>query len=84
MLWPRRCDSSFHVCPPSVDRQTLVGGLLAPVHNFVGEPSNTLLRREHVDIETVYTYAGGLEAKRVLLKLERGSVPAGGWQRSRS
>ena len=29
-------------------------------------------------------YAGGLEAKRVLLQLERGSVPAGGWQRSRS
>jgi len=29
-------------------------------------------------------YAGGLEAKRVLLQLERGSVPAGGWTRSRS
>src|SRR3954468_8937382 len=41
-----------------VDRQTLVGGLLAPVRNFVGEPSNTLLRRELVDIETVYTYDG--------------------------
>src|SRR5213075_755608 len=41
-----------------VDRQTLVGGLLAPVCNFVGEPSNTLLRRELVDIETVYTYDG--------------------------
>src|SRR3954467_7298477 len=41
-----------------VDRQTLVGGLLAPARNFVGEPSNTLLRRELVDIETVYTYDG--------------------------
>src|SRR3954447_19838706 len=41
-----------------VDRQTLVGGLLAPIRNFVGEPSNTLLRRELVDIETVYTYDG--------------------------
>ena len=41
-----------------VDRQTLVGGLLAPIGNFVGEPSNTLLRRELVDIETVYTYDG--------------------------
>jgi SAM-dependent methyltransferase len=41
-----------------VDRQTLVGGLLAPVQNFIGEPSNTLLRRELVDIETVYTYDG--------------------------
>src|SRR3954465_1590749 len=41
-----------------VDRQTLVGGLLAPVRNFIGEPSNTLLRRELVDIETVYTYDG--------------------------
>ena len=29
-------------------------------------------------------YAGGLDAKRVLLQLERGSVPAGGWKRSRS
>jgi methylated-DNA-[protein]-cysteine S-methyltransferase len=29
-------------------------------------------------------YAGGLDAKRVLLQLERGSVPAGGWLRSRS
>jgi methylated-DNA-[protein]-cysteine S-methyltransferase len=29
-------------------------------------------------------YAGGLEAKRVLLQLERGRVPAGGWARSRS
>ena len=27
-------------------------------------------------------YAGGLEAKRVLLQLERGSVPAGGWQKA--
>src|SRR3954463_8303374 len=41
-----------------VDRQTLVDGLLAPVRNFIGEPSNTLLRRELVDIETVYTYDG--------------------------
>src|SRR4051794_36270131 len=41
-----------------VDRQTLVGGLLAPIGNFIGEPSNTLLRRELVDIETVYTYDG--------------------------
>jgi SAM-dependent methyltransferase/glycosyltransferase involved in cell wall biosynthesis len=41
-----------------VDRQTLVGGLLAPIRNFVGEPSSTLLRRELVDIETVYTYDG--------------------------
>src|SRR4051794_41132450 len=41
-----------------VDRETLVGGLLAPIGNFVGEPSNTLLRRELVDIETVYTYDG--------------------------
>ena len=41
-----------------VDRQTLVGGLVAPVRNFIGEPSNTLLRRELVDIETVYTYDG--------------------------
>ena len=29
-------------------------------------------------------YAGGLEAKRVLLQLERGTVPAGGWKRRRS
>ena len=41
-----------------VDRQTLVSGMLVPMHNFIGEPSNTLLRRELVDIETVYTYDG--------------------------
>src|SRR4051812_13059685 len=41
-----------------VDRQTLVGGMLVPIHNFIGEPSNTLLRRDLVDIETVYTYDG--------------------------
>jgi glycosyltransferase involved in cell wall biosynthesis len=41
-----------------VDRQTLVGGLLAPVRNFVGEPSNTLLRRELVDVDTAYCYDG--------------------------
>lgn len=41
-----------------VDRTTLVGGLLAPIRNFIGEPSNTLLRRELVDIKTVYTYDG--------------------------
>lgn len=41
-----------------VDRPTLVGGLLAPVRNFVGEPSNCLMRRDLVDIETVYTYDG--------------------------
>src|SRR3954463_9609257 len=28
-----------------VDRQPLVGGLLAPIRNFVGEPSNPLVRR---------------------------------------
>jgi SAM-dependent methyltransferase len=41
-----------------VDRQTLLGGMLVPIHNFIGEPSNTLLRRELVDIETAYTYDG--------------------------
>jgi SAM-dependent methyltransferase len=42
----------------ALDRETLIGGMLVPIHNFIGEPSNTLLRRELVDIETVYTYDG--------------------------
>jgi SAM-dependent methyltransferase/glycosyltransferase involved in cell wall biosynthesis len=41
-----------------ISRQTLVGDMIAAASNFIGEPSNTLLRRELVDIETVYTYDG--------------------------
>src|SRR3954466_10151626 len=52
---PRTLDDEEVV---EVDRQTLVGGLLAPVRNFIGEPSSALLRRELVDIEVSSPYDG--------------------------
>src|SRR5262249_12109552 len=39
-----------------VDHTFLAGNMVAKLDNFVGEPSNTMLRRELVEIETAYTY----------------------------
>lgn len=42
----------------TLTRDFLAATLAAGLRNFVGEPSNTMLRRSLVDIDTVYTYRG--------------------------
>ena len=39
-----------------VDRKFLIEHLLVNLHNFIGEPSNTMLVRERVDIDCVFDY----------------------------
>jgi SAM-dependent methyltransferase len=39
-----------------VDRKFIVENLLGRLHNFIGEPSNTMLVRERVDVDRVFDY----------------------------
>lgn len=39
-----------------VDRAFIVENLLGNLHNFIGEPSNTMLVRERVDVDRVFDY----------------------------
>ncbi len=41
-----------------VDRNYLVQRMVAPLHNFIGEPSNVMLDRERVDVERIVDYQG--------------------------
>lgn len=39
-----------------IDRATLVENMVADFNNFIGEPSNTMLVREGIDIDTLFDY----------------------------
>jgi SAM-dependent methyltransferase len=39
-----------------VDRKFIVENLLGNLHNFIGEPSNTMLVRERIDVDRVFDY----------------------------
>lgn len=42
----------------TLDHQFMVENMLPTLTNFIGEPSNTMLNRELVDVTTAYTYRG--------------------------
>lgn len=42
----------------TLDHQFMVDNMLSTLTNFVGEPSNTMVNRELVDVTSAYTYRG--------------------------